>query len=89
MEGHRRSNKFLQNLLSLALAKFGKMKRLAVTIDNMSIQERHIFQTWRSSLYSEPSSFLLKSEFIKTSKMTRKNIQIAVIFFFKNKIVKK
>ena len=66
--GHRRSTKFLQNLLSLALAKFGKMKRLAVTIDNMSIQERHIFQTW--------------PEFIKTSKMTHQNIQIARTFFY-------
>ena len=70
-EGHRRNYKFLQSLLSLALAKFEKMKRLAITIDNMSIQERHIFQTSCSSSYSEPSSFLLKSEFIKTSKMTR------------------
>ena len=37
-ESHKRSNKFLQNLLSLALAKFEKMKPLSVTIDNMFIQ---------------------------------------------------
>ena len=42
-EGHKRSNKFLKNLLSLALSKFGKIKQLSVTIGNMSVQERHIF----------------------------------------------
>ena len=68
-EGYMKSNKFLSKLLSFVFAKYGGMKRLVVTIDNMSIQERHIFQTSRSSFYSEPPSFLLKSEFIKTCKI--------------------
>ena len=69
-EDYRKSNKFLQKLLSFVFAKYGEMKRLVVTIDKMYIQKRHIFQTSRPSLYSEPPSFLLKSEFIKTCKMT-------------------
>ena len=88
-EDYRKSNKFLQKLLSFVLAKYGEMKRLVVTIDNMSIQERHIFQTSRPSLYSEPPSFLLKSEFIKTCTMTRYNTLCCNFFFFKKKIVKK
>ena len=55
----------------LILAKYGGMKRLVVTIDNISVQERHIFQTSRPSFSSEPPSFLLKSEFVKTCRMTR------------------
>ena len=61
------SNKFLQKLLCFALAKYVEMKRLVVTIDNMSIQERHMY----SQFYGEPPSFLLKSELLKTCKMNR------------------
>ena len=48
----------------------------------MSIQERHIFQTSHLGLYNEPPSFLLKSGFIKTYKMTAK-IYFAATFFQK------
>ena len=71
MEDYRKSNIFLQKFLSFVLAKYGGMKRLVVTIDNMSIQKRHIFEISRPSFSSEPPSFLLKSELIKTCKMTR------------------
>ena len=64
-EDYRKSNKFLQKFLSFVFAKYVEMKRSFVTIDNMSIQERHIY----SHFYSEPPSFLLKSEIIKTCKM--------------------
>ena len=70
-EDYRKSNKFLQVLLSFAFAKYGRMKQLVVTIDNMSIHKRYIFQTSRPSFSSEPPSFILKFEFIKTCKMTR------------------
>ena len=70
-EDCRKSNKFLQELLPFVFARYGRMKQLIVTIDNMSIQKRYIFQTSRPSFCSEPPSFLLKSEFIKACKMTR------------------
>ena len=71
-EDYRKSNKFFQKLLSFVFAKYGEMKRLVVTIDNMSIQKRHIFQTSRPRLYREPPTFLLKSHLpVKTCKMTR------------------
>ena len=65
--------KFLQELLSFVFAKYGGIKRLVATIDNISTQKRHIFQTSRSSFCRESPSFLLKSEFIKTCEMTRLN----------------
>ena len=53
--------------MSFVFAKYVEMKRSFVTVTNMPIQERHIY----SHFYSEPPSFLLKSEFIKTCKMNR------------------
>ena len=53
MEDYRKSNIFLQKFLSFVLAKYGGMKRLVVTIDNMSIQKRHIFEISRPSFSSE------------------------------------
>ena len=36
-------NKFLQKLLSFVFAKYGEIKQFTVTIDNMFIQQRHIY----------------------------------------------
>ena len=41
------------------------MKRMVITNDNMSIQEKDIY----SRFDSEPSSFLLKFEFNETCKL--------------------
>ena len=57
-EDYRKSNKFLQELLSFVFARYGRMKKLVVTINNMSIQKRYIFQTSHPSFYGEPPSFL-------------------------------
>ena len=45
------------------------MKRLVVAIDNMSIQERHIY----SHFYSEPPSLLLKSELLCSNFFQKEN----------------
>ena len=64
-EDYGKSNKFLQKLFSFVFAKYVEMKQLVVTIDNMSIQERHVY----SLFYSEPPRFLLNSELNETCEM--------------------